>query len=192
MSGRPTVKRLFDLVASSAALVVLALPMLVIAALVRATSPGPAIYWSRRVGRDNRMFAMPKFRTMRIDTPEVATSLLTDPARWLTPIGGILRRTSLDELPQLWSVWKGNMALVGPRPALHNQAELIQLRTAVGVHRLRPGLTGWAQVNGRDDLPVEEKLKFDWQYLKGQSFVFDLRILLATVATVLTGRGVRQ
>lgn len=177
---------------SGLALVVLALPLLAVAALVRLTSPGPAIYWSQRVGQDNQLFAMPKFRTMRIDAPEVATHLLPDPDRWLTPIGGLLRRLSIDELPQLWCIWKGDMTLVGPRPALHSQHDLIALRTTVGVHALKPGLTGWAQVNGRDDLPNEEKLKFDWQYLKGQSLAFDLRILAATVAPVLTGRGVRR
>ena len=187
-----TWKRRLDLAVSGLALLVLALPLAAVAVLVRATSRGPALYWSQRVGQDNELFAMPKFRTMRIDAPEVATHLLDSPDRWLTPIGGILRRLSIDELPQLWCIWKGQMTLVGPRPALHSQADLIAMRTTVGVHRLKPGLTGWAQVNGRDELPLEEKLKFDWQYLKGQSMAFDLRILLATVAPVLTGRGVRR
>jgi O-antigen biosynthesis protein WbqP len=184
-------KRGFDIVASGLGLAVLALPMLAIAVLVRLTSPGPAVYWSQRVGVNNQLFAMPKFRTMRIDTPEVATHLLADPGRWVTPIGRLLRRFSLDELPQLWSVFRGRMSLVGPRPALHSQADLIAMRTVVGVHALRPGLTGWAQINGRNDLPLEDKIKFDWQYLKRRSFAFDLRILVATVAPVLSGRGLR-
>ncbi len=185
-------KRLFDFAVSGLALVLLALPMLTIAALVRLSSPGPAIYWSQRFGVHNRLFAMPKFRTMRIDTPEVPTHLLADPRRWTTLIGRILRRTSMDELPQLWSVFRGDMALVGPRPALHSQSDLIAMRTTVGVHRLRPGITGWAQVNGRDALSLEDKIKFDWQYLKRRSFAFDLYVLAATVAPVLTGRGVRR
>jgi O-antigen biosynthesis protein WbqP len=185
-------KRLFDFAVSGLALVVLALPMLAIAVLVRLSSPGPAVYWSQRYGVNNRLFAMPKFRTMRIDTPEVPTHLLVDPRRWTTLTGRILRRTSLDELPQLWSVFRGDMALVGPRPALHSQADLIAMRTSVGVHRLRPGITGWAQVNGRDELSLEDKIKFDWQYLKRRSFRFDLYVLAATVAPVLTGRGVRR
>jgi O-antigen biosynthesis protein WbqP len=185
-------KRGFDLAASGLGLAVLGLPMLGIAVLVRLSSPGPAVYWSQRVGRNNVLFAMPKFRSMRIDTPEVATHLLADPGRWITPIGRILRRTSLDELPQLWSIFRGHMSFVGPRPALHSQEDLITLRTVVGVHQLKPGLTGWAQINGRDDLPLEDKLKFDWQYLKRRSFAFDLRILAATVIPVLSARGVRR
>jgi O-antigen biosynthesis protein WbqP len=185
-------KRLFDFAVSGLALLLLGLPMLAIAVLVRASSRGPAIYWSQRVGVNNRLFAMPKFRTMRIDTPEVATHLLADPRRWTTPIGRVLRRLSLDELPQLWSVFRGDMTLVGPRPALHSQADLIAMRTSVGVHRLKPGVTGWAQVNGRDALSLEDKIKFDWQYLKRRSFRFDLYVLAATVAPVLTGRGLRH
>ncbi|MBN9320136.1 MAG: lipid carrier--UDP-N-acetylgalactosaminyltransferase [Caulobacterales bacterium 68-7] len=185
-------KRAIDFAAAGLGLAVLGLPMLAIAALIRLTSPGPAVYWSQRVGANNALFAMPKFRTMRIDTPEVATHLLVNPGQWVTPIGRVLRRLSLDELPQLWSVLRGDMSLVGPRPALHSQKDLISLRTAVGVHRLRPGVTGWAQINGRDELPIEEKLKFDWQYLKRRSTGFDLYVLAATVAPVLTGRGVRH
>jgi O-antigen biosynthesis protein WbqP len=142
------------------------------------------------VGRANRLFLMPKFRTMRTDTPDVATHLLDDPGRWITPLGRFLRRSSLDELPQLWSVLVGDMSLVGPRPALFNQDDLVALRTAAGVERLRPGVTGWAQVNGRDDLPIPEKVRLDAEYLSRRSFVFDLEILMATARAALTGRGV--
>uniref|UniRef100_B0T3J5 Sugar transferase n=1 Tax=Caulobacter sp. (strain K31) TaxID=366602 RepID=B0T3J5_CAUSK len=185
-------KRLFDLAASGGALLLLALPLLVLAAVVRLTSPGPALYWSRRVGRRNRLFAMPKFRTMRIDTPEVATHLLDDPDRWLTPPGRLLRRTSLDELPQLWSVLVGDMSLVGPRPALFNQDDLVALRIAAGVEALRPGVTGWAQINGRDEIAIPEKVALDAEYLRRRSFWFDLLILVATVAPVVTGKGVTR
>ncbi|MFT4255251.1 MAG: sugar transferase [Caulobacter sp.] len=184
-------KRAFDLAASAAGLLVLALPLLATAVLVRATSPGPALYWSRRVGRGNRLFPMPKFRTMRIDTPEVATHLLDEPGRWLTPVGPFLRKTSLDELPQLWSVLVGHMSLVGPRPALFNQDDLIAARTAAGVDALRPGVTGWAQINGRDELAIPEKVALDAEYLARASFLFDLRILVGTVAPVVLGKGVR-
>jgi O-antigen biosynthesis protein WbqP len=183
-------KRAADIAVSGAALVVLAVPLLLLAGLVRATSPGPAIHWSRRVGRANALFAMPKFRTMRIDTPQVPTHLMTEPERWLTPIGGFLRRTSLDELPQLISVLKGDMSLVGPRPALFNQDDLVSLRTAAGVDALRPGLTGWAQVNGRDELPIPDKVALDAEYLQRMSFGFDLKILRMTLAGVLGAKGV--
>jgi len=186
------VKRLFDVAASGVALLALAVPLLVLAALVRLTSPGPALYWSRRVGRGNALFSMPKFRTMRIDTPEVATHLLEDPGRWLTPPGAFLRRTSLDELPQLWSVLVGDMSLVGPRPALFNQHDLVALRTEAGVETLRPGVTGWAQINGRDEIAIPDKVALDADYLRRQGFLFDLRILLATVAPVVTGKGVTR
>jgi len=185
-------KRATDIVVAAAALIVLAAPLLALALLVRATSPGPAIHWSKRVGRHNRLFAMPKFRTMRIDTPQVATHLMQDPARWLTPIGGVLRRSSLDELPQLWSVLIGDMSLVGPRPALFNQDDLVALRTAAGVHALRPGLTGWAQVNGRDDLPISRKVELDADYLRRMSWAFDARVIALTAAKVLRGGGVRH
>lgn len=185
-------KRLFDVAASGLGLLVLAVPLLVLAVLVRATSPGPAVYWSQRVGRGNRLFSMPKFRSMRIDTPQVATHLLEDPDRWLTPIGGLIRRTSLDELPQLWSVLAGQMSLVGPRPALFNQDDLIAARTALGVEALRPGVTGWAQINGRDDLSIAEKTAFDAEYLRRQSLLFDLQILLRTAGAVLQARGVAR
>jgi O-antigen biosynthesis protein WbqP len=178
-------KRALDIAVAAAGLVVLLIPMLVIGLLVRLESPGPSVHWSRRVGRDNRVFAMPKFRTMRTDAPDVATHLLPDPARWITPLGRVLRRTSLDEFPQLWSVLTGQMSLVGPRPALFNQDDLTALRTQAGVHVLRPGLTGWAQVNGRDELSVAEKVRFDREYLDRRSLAFDLRILLLTAARVL-------
>ncbi|MEJ2817113.1 sugar transferase [Caulobacter sp. CCG-8] len=185
-------KRLFDAAASGAALLLLAVPLLIVAAVVRLTSPGPALYWSQRVGRGNALFAMPKFRTMRIDTPEVATHLLADPDRWLTPPGAFLRKTSIDELPQLWSVLVGDMSLVGPRPALFNQDDLVALRTEAGVEALRPGVTGWAQINGRDEIAIPEKVALDAEYLRRQGFWFDLTILLRTVLPVVTGRGVTR
>ena len=193
MPGTPSdiAKRLVDIVVSTLALLILAIPMLLLAAAVRATSPGPAIHWSKRLGRRNRLFAMPKFRTMRIDTPQVATHLMTDPDRWLTPIGGFLRRSSLDELPQLLSVLSGRMSLVGPRPALFNQDDLIALRTRKGVDALRPGLTGWAQVNGRDELAIAEKVRLDEEYLNLRSLMFDLRIIVMTAAKVVRRQGVR-
>ncbi len=183
-------KRLTDVAVSGAALIVLAVPLVLLAGWVRATSPGPAVHWSKRVGRGNAVFLMPKFRTMRIDTPQVATHLMDDPARWLTPIGGFLRRSSLDELPQLLSVLKGDMSLVGPRPALFNQDDLIALRTASGVEALRPGVTGWAQVNGRDELPIPDKVALDVEYLHRRSWLFDLRVLLMTAAGVVAAKGV--
>ncbi len=183
-------KRTIDLLFALVALALLALPMLVIALVVRLTSPGPALYWSDRVGRDNRIFRMPKFRTMRTDTPAVATHLLTDAARHLTPVGALLRRTSLDELPQLLSIVRGDMSFVGPRPALFNQDDLVALRTATGVHRLLPGLTGWAQVNGRDDLAIPEKARLDAEYLARRSLRLDLWILWRTVRQALRGEGV--
>lgn len=164
--------------------------LLALAAMVRLSSPGPAIHWSKRVGRENRLFAMPKFRTMRTDTPDVATHLLEEPGRWITPLGRFLRRSSLDELPQLWSVLVGDMSLVGPRPALFNQDDLVALRTAAGVERLRPGVTGWAQINGRDELPISEKVKLDAEYLARRSFGFDLAIIAATARAAVTARGV--
>lgn len=185
-------KRAFDAVAAAGGLLVLLVPLALLWLLVRLTSPGPALYWSQRVGRGSRLFAMPKFRTMRIDTPEVATHLLDDPDRWLTPIGGLLRRSSLDELPQLWSVLVGHMSLVGPRPALFNQDDLISARKAAGVDALRPGVTGWAQINGRDELSIPNKVALDAEYLRRRSFGFDLTILAKTVAPVLTGRGVTR
>jgi O-antigen biosynthesis protein WbqP len=183
-------KRAFDIVVALGGLAVGWPVLLALGLAVRLTSPGPAIHWSRRVGRNNREFAMPKFRSMRTDTPDVATHLLEDPARWVTPLGRFLRKSSLDELPQLWSVLAGDMSLVGPRPALFNQHDLVELRTQAGVERLRPGVTGWAQVNGRDELPIPDKVKLDREYLERQSFGFDLAIILATARTAISGRGV--
>ena len=183
-------KRAFDIAVSLAGLLVGWPVLLALALAVRLDSPGPAIHWSTRVGRGNRTFPMPKFRTMRTDTPDVATHLLEDPSRWITPLGRFLRRSSLDELPQLWSVLAGDMSLVGPRPALHSQTDLIDLRTQAGVERLRPGVTGWAQVNGRDELPIPEKVRLDREYLERMSFGFDLRILVATALAAVTARGV--
>jgi O-antigen biosynthesis protein WbqP len=183
-------KRAFDLLLASVAAILLLVPVLLVAALVRLTSRGPALYWSDRVGRHNAIFRMPKFRSMRIGTPAVATHLLEDPDRYLTPIGSFLRKSSLDELPQLWSILRGDMSFVGPRPALFNQHDLIALRTAQGVHELVPGLTGWAQVNGRDELPIPEKVKLDEEYLRRRSLGFDLRILWMTFVKVLGRDGV--
>jgi O-antigen biosynthesis protein WbqP len=183
-------KRLFDLVLALAGMAVLALPALLIALAVKLTSRGPALYWSDRVGQGNRIFRMPKFRTMRIDTPTVATHLLQSPERYLTPIGSFLRRTSLDELPQLWSIVVGDMSVVGPRPALFNQHDLIEMRTQHGVHVLRPGLTGWAQVNGRDEIPIPDKVGFDAYYLQNRSLALDLRIMALTIVKVLRHEGV--
>ena len=183
-------KRLFDLFLVLTAGVTLILPIMVVAAAVRLTSPGPALYWSERVGRHNRIFRMPKFRSMRIGTPAVATHLLRDPDAWLTPIGAFLRKTSLDELPQLWSILTGDMSFVGPRPALFNQDDLVALRTERGVHEMVPGLTGWAQVNGRDELPIPDKVALDVEYLRRRSFLFDLRILWLTVVKVIRREGV--
>ncbi|MGB5229887.1 MAG: sugar transferase, partial [Desulfoprunum sp.] len=169
-------KRIFDSLAALAALLVLAMPMLAIAVAIKLTSTGPVLYWSDRVGRNNRIFRMPKFRTMRTDTPAVATHLLGDPDRYVTSIGKLLRKTSLDELPQLISIIKGDMSFVGPRPALFNQDDLIELRTSKGIHRLTPGLTGWAQINGRDELPIPVKVEFDQYYLLNRSMLLDLKI----------------
>ncbi|WP_137918262.1 sugar transferase [Hydrogenophaga sp. 2FB] len=183
-------KRLFDLLLALCAGLVLLVPVVLVALAVRFTSRGPALYWSDRVGRHNRIFKMPKFRSMRVDTPAVATHLLTEPTRYLTPIGPFLRKSSLDELPQLWSILKGDMSFVGPRPALFNQDDLIALRTQQGVHELVPGLTGWAQVNGRDELPIPQKVALDAEYLRRRSLGFDLRILWMTFVKVLRRDGV--
>ena len=168
----------------------LLVPIVLVALAVKLTSPGPVLYWSDRIGRHNRIFRMPKFRSMRTDTPVVATHLLESPERWLTPIGSFLRRTSLDELPQLWSILVGHMSIVGPRPALHNQHDLIALRTEAGVHTLRPGLTGWAQINGRDELPIPQKVALDTWYLQHRSLALDLRIILRTAQKVVRSEGV--
>jgi len=183
-------KRLFDLVVALTAAIVLTLPIMIVALAVSLTSPGPILYWSDRVGLHNRIFKMPKFRSMRTDTPAVATHLLQNPEQWMTPIGAFLRKSSLDELPQLWSILKGDMSFVGPRPALFNQDDLIALRTERGVHELVPGLTGWAQVNGRDELPIPQKVQLDAEYMQCQSLWFDLKILWMTMQKVLSKDGV--
>jgi O-antigen biosynthesis protein WbqP len=183
-------KRVFDIFLGCLAALILFVPVLLVAMAVRLTSKGPALYWSDRVGRNNVIFKMPKFRSMRVGTPAVATHLLADARSHLTPIGSFLRKSSLDELPQLWSILAGDMSFVGPRPALFNQQDLIALRTERGVHTLVPGLTGWAQVNGRDELPIPEKVKLDVAYLQRQSLWFDVRILWLTLVKVLRGDGV--
>lgn len=183
-------KRLFDLSLAAIAVILCAVPVLVLAVVVKLTSKGPVLYWSTRVGRFNKTFQMPKFRSMRIDTPVVATHLLSDPDRWMTPIGSFLRRTSLDELPQLWNIIKNDMSFVGPRPALFNQDDLIALRSRFGVDRMLPGLTGWAQINGRDANSIPEKVALDLEYMQQQSGVFDLKILFLTVLQVIKRNGV--
>ena len=183
-------KRVFDICLGCMAALILFVPVLLVAIAVRVTSKGPALYWSDRVGRNNVIFKMPKFRSMRVGTPAVATHLLADARSHLTPIGSFLRKGSLDELPQLWSILVGDMSFVGPRPALFNQQDLIALRTEQGVHTLVPGLTGWAQVNGRDELPIPEKVKLDVVYLQRQSLWFDIRILWLTFVKVLKRDGV--
>jgi len=183
-------KRLFDLVLCVLVLLFVAVPMLCVGVLVRLTSRGPALYWSNRVGQNNKIFRMPKFRSMRVDTPAVATHLLQDKKSVLTPVGGFLRQSSLDELPQLWSVLKGDMSFVGPRPALYNQDDLIALRTEKGVHVLPVGVTGWAQVNGRDKLSMSDKVDLDVMYLRRQSFFFDLYVLWMTLIKVIKRDGI--
>lgn len=183
-------KRLFDFFLSLLLLLVFAFPLFIIALLVRLTSTGPALYWSDRVGRDNNIFSMPKFRTMLVNTPAVATHLLNDPSRFLTPIGSFLRKSSLDELPQLWSIIKGDMSFVGPRPALFNQDDLITLRGIYGVSQLLPGLTGLAQINGRDELSISEKIRLDVEYMKCRSFWLDLKIICLTFLKVLRRDGI--
>jgi O-antigen biosynthesis protein WbqP len=183
-------KRFIDLILSLLTLIPLAPVFGIVALSVRLTSPGPILYWSNRVGRNNKIFKMPKFRTMRTDTPAIATHLLVDPDRYLTPVGGFLRKSSLDELPQLLSILNGDMSFVGPRPALFNQDDLIALRTIKGVHTLTPGLTGWAQVNGRDELPITVKVDFDEYYLLHRTLPFDVRILALTLLKVVRRDGV--
>jgi O-antigen biosynthesis protein WbqP len=185
-------KRMFDFTIAILLLIIFSLPMLIIALLVKLTSKGPILYWSDRIGKNNAVFKMPKFRTMRLDTPAVATHLLTNFDQYCTPVGKLLRKASLDELPQLFSVIKGDMSFVGPRPALYNQDDLIELRTKKGIHMLIPGITGWAQVNGRDDLPIPVKVEYDAYYLKHRSFFFDLKTLLLTFFNVLGSKGVRH
>lgn len=183
-------KRLFDLALGLIAAIMLLVPIAVVAVLVRLTSPGPALYWSDRVGRHNKIFKMPKFRSMRVGTPTVATHLLADPKSVLTPIGSFIRKSSLDELPQLWCILMGDMSFVGPRPALFNQQDLIEQRTQKNVHTLVPGLTGWAQVNGRDELPISQKVALDAEYLQRLGFWFDIKILWLTLLKVLQRDGV--
>jgi len=183
-------KRLFDLVLALIAAALLLAPFVLVLLAVRLTSRGPALYWSDRVGRDNVIFKMPKFRSMRVGTPAVATHLLSDPKVYLTPIGSFLRKSSLDELPQLWSILKGDMSFVGPRPALFNQDDLIAMRTEAGVDQLLPGLTGWAQVNGRDELPIPQKVALDVAYMQRRSLWFDVRILWLTALKVVSRDGV--
>ena len=184
------IKRVFDISLAICVGSALLFPIVVLVFAVRLTSRGPALYWSDRVGRNNRIFKMPKFRSMRVGTPAVATHLLNDPRSHLTPIGSFLRKSSLDELPQLWSILKGDMSFVGPRPALFNQYDLIELRTRSGVDQLPPGLTGWAQINGRDDLPIVRKVELDAEYLKQQTWAFDLRIQWLTAMKVIRREGV--
>ena len=186
------IKRLIDLICAVILLPLFGIPMFVISLIVKLTSKGPVFYWSDRVGINNTIFRMPKFRTMRIDTPPVATHLLENPDEYLTPIGIILRKFSLDELPQLWSVMKGYMSLVGPRPALYNQDDLIALRTEKGIHKIIPGITGWAQMNGRDDLPIPIKVGYDEYYLKNRSFFFDIKILFLTLFKTVKSEGVQH
>jgi O-antigen biosynthesis protein WbqP len=178
-------KRTLDVLLALFVLVVFAVPLIVLALMIKLTSRGPIVYWSARVGKNNRLFKMPKLRSLRIDTPQVATHLLTSPEQWYTPIGAFLRKSSLDELPQLWSILKGDMSFVGPRPALFNQADLIELRTQYGVHKLLPGITGWAQINGRDQITVLEKVERDVEYLQRRSVSYDLYIIWLTILAVL-------
>lgn len=183
-------KRLLDLALASTATLILGIPILVVALVVHFSSPGPVLYWSDRVGRKNRIFKMPKFRSMQVNTPALASHLLENPEQWLTPIGSFLRKTSLDELPQLWSIFKGDMSFVGPRPALFNQNDLVALRTENGVHELVPGLTGWAQINGRDELPVPQKVALDVEYMQRRSVLFDLKIIWLTLVKVVCREGI--
>lgn len=185
-------KRFFDLLLAIIASLFLLIPLTLVWLSVRVTSKGSALYWSDRVGCENHIFKMPKFRSMCINTPAVATHLLSNPEQFLTPIGSFLRKSSLDELPQLWSILKGDMSFVGPRPALYNQDDLIALRTQYGVDKLVPGLTGWAQINGRDELPIPDKVKLDVEYLQKQSFGFDLKIIFLTFLKVLRKEGVQH
>ena len=183
-------KRIFDLLMCISILVLLAIPMLLISIAVRLSSKGSVLYWSNRIGKNNEIFKMPKFRSMLIDTPDIATHLLKTPDSYLSPIGGFLRSTSLDEFPQLFSILKGDMSFIGPRPALHNQNDLIVLRTQMGIDKLVPGITGWAQVNGRDKISITEKVQLDVEYLNRQSFWFDMKILWMTVLKVIRRDGV--
>ena len=185
-------KRLFDFLMSLIATIILSPVILIVALAVKFTSPGPILFKQRRIGKDNIEFEIYKFRTMRIDTPNVPTHLLENPEQWITPIGKFLRKTSLDELPQLFNILKGEMSIVGPRPALYNQLDLKEMRTEVGVHKLVPGLTGWAQINGRDEIPLSLKVNLDKEYLERKSFFFDIKIIFMTVLSVLKSDGVQE
>jgi O-antigen biosynthesis protein WbqP len=185
-------KRTFDLFFVTLLIVSILFPVFIISILIKVTSHGPILYWSNRVGKNNISFKMPKFRTMYLRTPAVATHLLKNPSQYLTPMGSFLRRTSLDEIPQLWSILLGDMSFVGPRPALFNQYDLIKLRTSKGIHHLTPGLTGWAQINGRDDLSIAKKVIFDAEYLKKKSFIFDLKILYLTFIKIIRREGIQH
>ena len=190
---RSCIKRLFDIVLSGAALLILAVPMLILALVVKLDSRGPVLFWQKRVGIHKQTFMMPKFRSMYIDTPsEVPTHLLKDPTRWITPAGKFLRRFSLDELPQIWSIFTGKMSIIGPRPALWNQDDLIAERDKYGANDVRPGLTGWAQINGRDELEIPVKAKLDGEYAKNVSFSFDCKCFFGTIAVLLKGRGILE
>lgn len=183
-------KRFFDLAFSLALIFLLIGIILIISLVIKMTSKGPVIHWSKRIGKGNSIFNMPKFRSMKIETPSLATHLMSDPEKFLTPVGGFLRRTSLDELPQLYSILIGSMSFVGPRPALYNQDDLIKLRTENGISDLKPGVTGWAQVNGRDELSIEKKVLYEKEYLKKRSFIFDLHIIWLTFIKVLKRDGI--
>lgn len=185
-------KRLFDFLMSLIAIIILSPVILIVALAVKFTSPGPILFKQRRIGKDNVEFEIYKFRTMRIDTPNVPTHLLENPEQWITPIGKFLRKTSLDELPQLFNILKGEMSIVGPRPALYNQLDLKEMRTKVGVHKLVPGLTGWAQINGRDEIPLKLKVALDKEYLERKSFFFDIKIIFMTVISVIKSDGVQE
>ena len=185
-------RRVFDIALSLLLLLLLGPLFAILGLVIKVSSKGPILFWSSRVGKDNRLFQMPKFRSMRLGTPQVATHLLSDPSAYLTPNGSFLRRTSLDEIPQMYSILAGDLTFVGPRPALFNQSDLIALRTTRGIHVLVPGLTGWAQVNGRDELPIPVKVQFDYEYLQRRSFRFDLRIVCMTILKVLRGEGIQH
>lgn len=185
-------KRFFDLVVVIISALIFAIPMLVVAVAVGLTSKGPILYWSKRVGKNNRLFNMPKFRTMRVDTPVLPTHLLGNPDAYLTSIGSFLRKSSLDELPQLWCILIGNMSVVGPRPALSNQQDLIDARTEKGIHLIKPGLTGWAQVNGRDEIELAKKVQLDYEYLDKKSLIFDLYVVLLTFYKVVKREGIQH
>lgn len=192
VKGDEVLKRIFDFLMSLIAIIILSPVILIVALAVKFTSPGPMLFKQRRIGKDNIEFKIYKFRTMRIDTPNVPTHLLENPEQWITPVGKFLRKTSLDELPQLFNILKGEMSIVGPRPALYNQIDLRDMRTAVGIHKLIPGLTGWAQINGRDEIPLSLKVSLDKEYLDRKNFLFDIKIILMTVLSVIKSEGVQE